>query len=152
MNFLLLSSLLALSAINSVGAFAGVGTTRSSSALHLLPSQGEALEAASNAFYGSEGMASSSAEGGVTTVASSSRSFVSRLFSLPSSMIKKHPKAELEGLPASKQQNIVLYPMIGFQFVKVDDAYRPLPTNSNAACRLVNLEQQEVYGWFSTGN
>jgi hypothetical protein len=111
-----------------------------------------------------------------------SRSFVQRVFHLPSSAIKKHPHPTLEGLKETqsstttsqpqptfpfnfiprhqqqeKEEDYVLYPLVGFQFVKSKDAVDgtdrtiALPTTSHAACRLPTNRHEELYGWFSPG-
>ncbi|KAG7344495.1 hypothetical protein IV203_022503 [Nitzschia inconspicua] len=103
-----------------------------------------------------------------------SRSFVQRVFHLPSSAIKKHPHPLLEGLKDQQQQHTqatfpfnfiprhqpdeedyVLYPLVGFQFVKSksaldgNDRTIALPTTSHASCRLPTNRNEELYGWFS---
>lgn len=139
-----------------------------STALNLLPEQGKQLEAAMNAAYSQtsdlveeeEKVAAST----TATVVSqkhrkvAARAFVSRVFSLPSSMIRRHPHPTLEGLPSFAQdseekRDVVLFPLVGFRFVQDEpNHYRVLPTQSNPSCRLRNTgkgEPEALFGWFS---
>ena len=100
----------------------------------------------------------------------SARSFVSRVFSLPSHIIRGHPHPSLEGLSsasssassgeedsfdwdtASPDDDVVLFPLVGFQCDQDGpNHYRTLPSKSNAACRLrpAGSEEEKVVGWFS---
>jgi hypothetical protein len=100
-----------------------------------------------------------------------SRSFVSRVFHKPSSAIKKHPHPTLEGLKTAdaaaqqfpynfipsrlatqderKQDDVVLYPIVGFRFFNQQGSSIALPTTSHAACRLPTNRNEDVYGWFT---
>jgi hypothetical protein len=71
------------------------------------------------------------------------RAFAHKLFSLPSSVIKRHPHPDAEGV-----KDAVLYPVIGFKFVPVDGEYFALPTTCHAACRILNNKNEELVGWF----
>lgn len=174
-----------------------------SSALSLVPGQGNQLAAAYTASLSKEEQAKQQLapkapiDAGIEEQQSSSinepssssshwralaasRSFVQRVFHLPSSAIKKHPHPTLEGLKEQPKQSqsssynshhaafpfsfiprqqpkvdddYVLYPLVGFQFVKSSSADRTiaLPTTSHAACRLPTNRNEEVYGWFSPG-
>eukprot|EP00980_Cylindrotheca_fusiformis_P008989 scaffold1919_cov69-Cylindrotheca_fusiformis.AAC.5 len=69
--------------------------------------------------------------------AAAARSFASRLFSLPSAL-------------RGKEEEVVLYPLVGFKFFQHEDKYIALPTKSHVACRLpIQDTNEEIYGWFS---
>ena len=76
--------------------------------------------------------------------AAAARAFVHKVFSIPSSVIKRHPHPEAEGL----EEDAVLYPVVGFKFVPVDGECFALPTTSHAACRILNNKNEELVGWF----
>ena len=158
---------LLLSSLMVSGASAFVSSSHSSierheTALHLLPSQGSQLKAAVDA-----ASCKKTDEKPVVEVEkvqeedqiNPARAFVSRVFSMPSSMIKRHPHPKDEGWMTDdpvrfrgrmkKQDDVVLYPVVGFQFVRHGDSFVPLPTKSHAACRLPLNRNEEVYGWFS---
>ena len=108
----------------------------SSSSLNLFPGQGSELVAAYNAKLSSETSPSSSAskiadpnEGEVSKdesksshrrALSASKSFLTRVFHIPSVSIKDHPHPAAEGLPREHQEHheqkeeIVKYPIVGF--------------------------------------
>lgn len=73
------------------------------------------------------------------------RSFVSRIFSLPASLL--HPR---ENGNDDKDVDCILYPVVGFQLVQDDDTHfcRALPTTSNPSCRLLPPNQVLV-GYYS---
>jgi len=107
--------------------------------------------------------------------AASARAFAARVFSLPSSIIRGHPHPKMEGLEAinnqqlqeeepslsfewdtsSKGDDVVLFPLVGFQFFYSEDDNKvhalPSHKNHNPSCRLrvPSQEQEEVVGWFS---
>lgn len=147
-------------------------------ALNLLPTQGKQLEAAMNAAYvpASIDMEEEDIFGDALSVSDCTkalekqqkkmvaRAFVSRVFSLPSSMIRRHPHPNLEGLPNfigsdrpktlfnhaydEERDDVVLFPLVGFRFVQD----RVLPTQSNPSCRLRNIgamNGESFYGSFS---
>jgi hypothetical protein len=90
------------------------------------------------------------------------RSFVSRVFSIPSTM--RHPRYSMDdnenedmpfealiSLPKSlngDEDDVVLYPLVGFRIFMVDGKPSVVPTSSQAACRLFP-QQQEVFGWWT---
>lgn len=98
-----------------------------------------------------------------------SRSFVARLFHIPSGAIKSHPHPDAEMIKPShqasfphsfmphqpsqppKEHDSVLYPIVGFRFVTTDDGEAmALPTTSNASCSLHLQKRTEgVVGWYS---
>jgi hypothetical protein len=161
-------------------------TRSSSTSLNLLPGQGNQLAAAYTAFISHK---NNDDETDTVTPATkpqeppsssshwralaASRSFVSRVFHLPSSAIKKHPHPTLEGLKANndkkesnsfpfgfiptrhhrEEEDAVLYPLVGFQFVKSQEGSNiktiALPTTSHAACRLPTHRNEPVFGWYS---
>ena len=121
--------------------------------LNLTPDQADQLVAASNAAIykpREDKKDESFASVGLSVVperkketAAAARAFVYKVFSIPSSVIKRHPHPEAEGL-----EDAVLYPVIGFKFVPVDGEYFALPTTSHAACRILNNKNEELVGWF----
>jgi hypothetical protein len=158
---------------------------RAESCLHLLPTQGNQLVEASQTVYPPRRtfddeddeeeqvtvpktkVATPSTTTTVpATTPSTARAFVSRVFSLPSSLIKKHPRAELEGLrrdsttsaeaaaslsslPLHGQDDVVLYPVTGFQYIAdAPNHCRAVPKVSSAACRLPNNRDEVLYGYF----
>ena len=144
------AALLALSSLTTTDAFA-VGPTpqpRASSALSLIPGQGNQLVAAYNAASCHEkgDVATAPVEEETDSSASHSRSFVSRVFSLPAAVISRHPHSHKE-----TTDDVVLYPIVGFQFFHdANGDCIPLPTTSHAACRIRRPSQEEeLVGWFS---
>eukprot|EP00537_Pseudo-nitzschia_pungens_P006090 CAMPEP_0172365584 /NCGR_PEP_ID=MMETSP1060-20121228/10524_1 /TAXON_ID=37318 /ORGANISM="Pseudo-nitzschia pungens, Strain cf. cingulata" /LENGTH=185 /DNA_ID=CAMNT_0013088947 /DNA_START=98 /DNA_END=655 /DNA_ORIENTATION=- len=130
-----------------------------SSALHLLPDQGNQLIAAYNALSEAQrkeikatkapievsreirvvGEASPKGKWRTTTIAAS-KNLLSKIFQGPSVL---HPLER-------KSEDICYYPMVGFRFVEgVDNA---LPTKSSASCVVPtrNQREEEVFGWFSS--
>jgi hypothetical protein len=82
------------------------------------------------------------------------RAFAARVFSLPSTLIKRHPHPKSEGLPSSTSSpstspvDHVMFPVIGFQYVRdAPDHCTALPTVSVASCRLP-IRNEPVYGWY----
>ena len=134
-------------------------------ALHLLPTQGCQLAAASEAALVKEEAKKSSiqnTEEEQITPLNAAREVVSRLFSLPSE-IMKGPSASLSvekemDLPfnviteLSGEDDVVVYPIVGFTFVKHGDESKVLPTSTNAACSIDSYRKsrtEATYGWFS---
>ena len=172
-----LSAVALLAFSSGVGAFTVSTTSRttrvSSTSLNLLPAQGKQLEAAANAALAkaqaereqceeeeSECLPPSSEIESETKVRSAARNFVSKVFSIPSSIIRGHPRPELEGLGDADTfewqdqpgDDVVLFPMVGFQFVNdAPNHYGVLPTAraGNPSCRLRNDGEQALVGWFS---
>ena len=66
----------------------------------------------------------------------------------------RHPAAEpaLVDLPIAREErdsdDVVYYPIVGFQFV--NGGQRVLPTTTNASCRIKYMPDQQVYGWYTT--
>ena len=156
---------------------AGSTKTTTTTSLQLLPGQGKQLVAAFAASTAKHRKGDEKQKTVQSTVAiqdsattaaakhlSNARTFVSRVFSLPSSMIKRHPHPKIEGWADDMQQeykrngevsekntDVVLYPIVGFRFFKygTKGSYRVLPTKGNAACRIRNAKSEILQGWFS---
>lgn len=117
--------------------------------VNLSPDQASDLVAASNAAYQAPPSKQTT-----TKSAATARAFAARVFSLPSSLIKRHPHPKVEGLPhaitsTSTSQDVVFFPVIGFQYVKDSPNHcSALPTISVASCSLPN-RNEELFGWFS---
>jgi hypothetical protein len=138
--------------IGSASGFACLPSREASSsccsALNLLPGQGNELVAAYNAATFQENEQEEDQAVPVTLemdhpkddrASAAARSFASRLFSLPSTLIKR-----------SQNYDVVLYPMVGFKFVHHEDKFIALPTKSHMSCRLPSARNdEEVYGFFS---
>ena len=127
------------------------------SALHLVPSQADQLVAASTLVYKQDTDDDGDAEHIFDDTIHNDQdtatqdgtkqqqqqheahsSFVSRVFSLPSSLLHPH-----------RTENEVLYPVVGFHYVDDgQDGWRAFPTVSTAACRLPP-HHEETYGWYS---
>ncbi|GAX26973.1 hypothetical protein FisN_9Lh279 [Fistulifera solaris] len=143
-------------------------STSSSMQLNLRPAQGPQLIAAYNAAYCDK---KDTDEDDVPTIATPSedtrpqgiaaaRRYVGRLFSAPSSLL--HPQAEgvqdgwtsfvnpIEELHSkSGEEDVVLYPVVGFCLTTVQNGVRALPTVSHPACRLHDQHNEVIYGWYS---
>jgi hypothetical protein len=127
--------------------------------LHLVPDQASQLVAASDAayclddgmehhYYHAETSTLTAQE--IVTVAETpiSRAFVARVFSLPSSMIRRHPIPKAKVLPHELEKDVVYFPVVGFQYVRDSPNHcTPLPTVSNPSCRLP-IQDEPAYGWF----
>lgn len=119
--------------------------------LNLVPGQGNQLVAAYNAATCKKEQEYDDdltpAAPSSVTVQESPRTFVKRVFHLPS--VRRHPHPKAEGLDTHSESDVVYYPMIGFTFCRNGDRVIALPTKSNVSCRLTPSREQEVYGWFS---
>ena len=141
------------------------------SILFLLPSQGAQLAAAGSCAYDQDQQKHSrsnkktgdqdheysvllkDAGGTITEISPASshhshslaRSFVSRVFSLPATLL--HPR---ENRDDDNDEDCILYPVVGFQLFQDDDTHfcRALPTTSNPSCRLLPPNQMLV-GYYS---
>jgi hypothetical protein len=153
---LLIALFLALSLASTTNAFATTtqrpAVQRHASSLNLLPDQASDLVAASLAAYSARDEAAPASQNKHTVTAARALAF--RVFSLPSSLIKRHPHPKSEGLPASttntsETKDYVLYPVIGFRYVRDSpDHCTALPTVSSvASCRLPS-NNEPLYGWF----
>eukprot|EP00428_Durinskia_dybowskii_P052666 CAMPEP_0170330176 /NCGR_PEP_ID=MMETSP0116_2-20130129/66018_1 /TAXON_ID=400756 /ORGANISM="Durinskia baltica, Strain CSIRO CS-38" /LENGTH=182 /DNA_ID=CAMNT_0010583339 /DNA_START=119 /DNA_END=667 /DNA_ORIENTATION=- len=120
--------------------------------LNLVPGQGNQLVAAYNAATckkdeeDNDGVDGSTPAPVTTSVQESSRTFVNKVFHLPS--VRRHPYPKAEGLDNHIESDVVYYPMIGFTFCRNGDRVIALPTKSNVSCRLP-VQEEQVYGWFS---
>lgn len=125
-----------------------------STSLHLVPGQGNQLVAAYTAATcqkekeNNENGFDDAAIQLVTEVgeepsSAAARSIASRIFSLPSTLINRKNSKNC-------QEDIVLYPLVGFKLVHYGEKVIALPTKSHVACRLPVSEKDEaVYGWYS---
>lgn len=113
--------------------------------LNLVPGQGNQLVAAYNAATCKKDEEDEGSTPTPISVQESPRTFVNKVFNLPS--VRRHPYSKAEGL-YNGESDVVYYPMIGFTFCRNGDRVIALPTKSNVACRLPSREE-EVYGWFS---
>lgn len=116
--------------------------------LHLTPEQGQQLvaawSAASSHYLDDDEETHHIPHHEEKKKLSSTRAFVSRVFSIPSSMIRRHPYPKAEGL-----EDVVYYPIVGFQFVPSDEHHsRVLPTTSRASCQL-HPTGQDLFGWYT---
>jgi len=95
-----------------------------------------------------------------TDVGSTNRNFLQRVFSLPSASKKVKVMAPttttiITSRPSSSSscddpnQEILLFPLVGFTFCRHGNQVVPLPTQSNLACRLPPSKEGDVYGWYS---
>jgi hypothetical protein len=126
--------------------------------LHLLPTQGNQLIAASTVVYDEEstgnsnvaaprdqGDAIGSSDRETASVYSTAkRSMATAARSLVNAVVQST-------LPHSKENNEVLFPLTGFTLIRdKPDHYRVLPTTANPSCRLPSCKRDEIlYGWFS---
>ena len=143
-----------LALLSTAESFAPLPAAKSpfTTALNLKMNQGSQLVAAWNAAHchdDDDEEESNHPENTVKTIPkqSSARAFVSKVFKLPSTMIRRHPHPQEEGL-----EDVVYYPVVGFRFIQTDDNRSvALPTtNVNACCSLPPPEDQEpVYGWWT---
>ena len=75
------------------------------------------------------------------TSASAARTFVSRVFSLPSTL--RHPSDD--------DKDVVYYPIVGFQLYPDHEGHcAVLPTTSRASCRIPAAQTEVLFGWFSS--
>lgn len=133
------------------------------SALDLLPTQASELVAASQSAYPRK-LDQDDDEPEILPAVTAAdmpkaRSFAQRVFSIPSSMIKRHPHPLSEGLPKEvmstapvpledDEEGVVLFPITGYRLVKdASDHSRALPTISNPSCRIPQ-RNEELHGWF----
>ena len=114
--------------------------------LNLVPGQGNQLVAAYNAATCKKNEDDDDATPAPVTIQESPRTFVKKVFHLPS--VRRHPYPKAEGLDNHIESDVVYYPMIGFTFCRNGDRVIALPTKSNVSCRLP-IQEEEVYGWFS---
>jgi hypothetical protein len=145
-------------------------STSASMQLNLRPAQGPQLIAAYNAAYSDKKdtdeedaptiAAPSVAEDTRPQGIAAARRYVGRLFSAPSSLL--HPQAEgvhdgwtsfvnpIEELHSrSEEEDVVLYPVVGFCLTTVQNGVRALPTISHPACRIHDQHNEVIYGWYS---
>ena len=123
--------------------------TIASTKLFLKPSEGSQLAAAWEASCFKHDDESSAAEStsppptNITPVtsASAARAFVSRVFSLPSTL--RHPNQD--------GKDVVYYPIVGFQLYSDHEGHcTVLPTTSRASCRIPAAQTELLVGWYSS--
>jgi hypothetical protein len=151
--------------VATTDAFAPVNLNRhadSTTAIHLLPSQGCQLAAASAAALAKEeGLdvsRSPAKQEEKATPTNAARELVTRMFNLPSQMMS-HPSDSSEiKLPfpvaSDSREDVVIYPIVGFTFVKLKDGHmRVVPSmNAKGECNINNFHKsrtQPTFGWFS---
>lgn len=145
-------ALLTLVALAESFAPLSASAPRSTVSLNLKQGQGSQLVAAWNAAHPDEDNDEQDHaqhhETHTTIKHNKAREFVSRVFALPSSVIKRHPFPQSEGL-----KDVVYYPVVGFQYFKTKEGKSvAVPTtNCNASCSLhPSLQEEPVYGWFTS--
>ncbi|GFH49593.1 hypothetical protein CTEN210_06069 [Chaetoceros tenuissimus] len=138
-------------AVGSASAFAPAPPRSSSTALHLKTSQGQQLVAAAAAI---EHKDTNGVKKDVTPTGAA-REAVTRIFNLPSEILKIQKETldiDLPFLANGEQEDFVYYPLVGFQFVKVEERVVALPSSTVGAINIKNRAQaqkQEVFGWYS---
>lgn len=153
---------LAAASSSSVEAFSVPRSEASRTTTHLclLPEQGKQLMAAFEASCDRNDedsdviqVKSLLSEEENTTTKVPKKNFVSRIFSIPGAIMGRHPAAAPAlvdvKMPREEKEgdDVVLYPIVGFQFV--NGGQQVLPTTTNVACRLSKQPNEELYGWFT---
>ncbi|CAB9522168.1 expressed unknown protein [Seminavis robusta] len=127
--------------------------------LDLVPAQGAQLAAAFTVACEKKIPPAATADETSISLLAKTKAKMSRIFSIPGAIMGRHPAAapallEFGALVVDKEEvvdDVVLYPLVGFQFVKGKNGDAVvLPTQSNPSCRISNLPDQEVYGWYCT--
>jgi|EP00979_Chaetoceros_neogracilis_P017538 hypothetical protein len=124
----------------------------SGSALHLLPNQGCQLAAASAAALANEAKQARvmNAPTGHAAPVNAARELVSRIFNLPSEILKVPDNA----VHTDAQDDVAFYPIVGFTYVKHEDKTMVIsPVNAKGAINIQNrkkTQEEEVHGWFSS--
>jgi len=121
--------------------------------LNLLPNQGCQLAAASAAALTKE--AAQLKE--VVTPVNAARELVSRIFNLPSEILKVPGDAldiDLFALHHTDEvDDVAVFPIVGFTYVRVEDTMKIVPSvNAKGAINIQSIGKtrtQDVYGWFS---
>ncbi len=158
-------ALLALSATTEAFAPAAA-QSGTPTALNLLPNQGCQLAAAAaaaqctkkeNKSFEEEGKQTKS-KSKTATPTNAARELAKRIFNLPAQVLKVAEDSSSKGFPfeiiADHELDEVVYPVVGFQFVKLESgSMRAVPSpNAVGACNINSIHQsntQPVYGWFS---
>jgi hypothetical protein len=135
----------------------------SNTAIHLIPSQGCQLAAASAAALAKEKeddahTKTAMSEEEKATPTNAARELVSRIFNLPSKMKGSTSEPSEISLPVSissdSEDDSVVYPIVGFTFVKLEGGkMRVVPSmNARGECNIKNVQKsrtEPTYGWFS---
>lgn len=136
-------------AVGSVSAFAPASSRSSSTALHLKTSQGQQLVAAAAAIEHKDAVKKD------VTPTGAAREAITRIFNLPNEILKIQKDTldiDLPFLANGEEEDIVYYPLVGFQFVKVEERVVALPSSTVGAINIKNraeAQKQEVFGWYS---
>lgn len=128
--------------------------------VHLLPSQGCQLAAASAAALAKEEIEKNSTtdQEERATPTNAAREFALRLFNLPSQIMNSPSESINLSLPfpvaSETEEDVVVYPIVGFTFVKFEnDKMRVVPSsNARGECNINNFQKsrtEPTYGWFS---
>jgi hypothetical protein len=136
-------------------------------ALNLHPEQGSQLQAAWNAAVvkAKQSLDEASTAGSMPVVTkgftidatSAARAFVSRVFSIPSVLIGRHPHPSMEGFDDyfptySHEKGAILYPVVGFHFVPDSEKHcRVLAKATAPHCRIHDMRNEGLIGWWSAG-
>lgn len=135
---------------------------QSSTLLSLLPNQGCQLAAAAAAAAASKGankgILSSDETQHVETPNNAARELAKRIFSLPSQILRTPQDGGSHSFPfeviADHESDVVVYPIVGFTYVKLDNGdIRAVPSpNAKGACNIDSMHKSRTlptYGWFS---
>ena len=140
----------------SIDAFApanpSLQAVASKTTMHLVPSQGCQLAAASAAALAKEEEEEATRISKVeekATPNNAARTFIAKMFQRPSGMKLRFPQAS-----ERDEDDLVIYPIVGFAFVKLEDgSTRAVPSvNARSECNIDSYRQTRIeptYGWFS---
>jgi hypothetical protein len=136
--------------------------TQSSTLLSLLPNQGCQLAAAAAAASASKDatkeVLSSEEKLLLETPNNAARELAKRIFSLPSQILRTPQDGGSDSFPfeviADHESDVVVYPIVGFTYVKLDNGdIRAVPSpNAKGACNIDSIHKSRTlptYGWFS---
>ena len=124
------------------------------SALNLLPNQGCQLAAASAAALAKD----TSQFKEVVSPVNAARELVSRIFNLPSEILKVPGDALDIDIPfalhhTNEGGDVAVFPIVGFTYVKLEDTMKVVPSvNAKGIINIQSMRKtrtEEVYGWFS---
>lgn len=138
--------------------------TQSATLLNLLPNQGCQLAAAAAAAAASASkdatkeVLSSEEKLLLETPNNAARELAKRIFSLPSQILRTPQDDGSDSFPfeviADHESDVVVYPIVGFTYVKLDNGdIRAVPSpNAKGACNIDSIHKSRTlptYGWFS---
>ena len=139
-------------AVGSASAFAPASSRSSSTVLHLKTSQGQQLVAAAAAIEHKDADVDMKKD---VTPTGAAREAITRIFNLPNEILKIQKETldiDLPFLANGEEENIEYYPLVGFQFVKVEERVVALPSSTVGSINIKNRAQarkQEVFGWYA---